>query len=143
MTGGNGRHETGPGSLKKMMTIPGEVNQRLGYAAIKQVSPYHASSVVPSHGPVHITTLMKSGEVDEEDPRYKWRRVAFFDVLVDGVACVSRKSANVETVDRAVPLRIVFTHTVSSNGERKASAELKKKMILRSIEVGLECNHPN
>ena len=143
LTGDNGPHETGPGRLQNMMTIPGEVNQRLGYAAFKQASPYHASSVDPPHGPVHITTLMKSGEDHEEDPRYKWRRVAWIDVLVDGAACVHRKSANAETVDRAVPLRIVFTHTVSSNGERKASAELKKKMILRSIEVGLACNHPN
>ena len=141
--GDNGPHETGPGSLQRLMHIPGEVNQRLGYAAFKQASPYHASSVDPSHGHAHITTVMKSGEDHEEDPRYKWRRVAFFDVLVDGAACVHPKSANAETVDRAVPVRIVLTHTVSSKKERKASDECKKKMILRSIEVGLECNHPN
>ena len=86
---------------------------------------------------------MKSGEVDEEDPHYKWRRLAFSGVLVDGAACVHPKSANAETVDRVVPVRIVLTHTVSSRNERKASDECKKKMILRNIEVGLACNHPN
>ena len=108
LTGDNGPHEEGPGRLQDKMRIPGEVNQRLGYAAFKQESPYHASSVDPPHGPVHITTVMKSGEDHEEDPRYKWRQVAFCDVLVDGAACVHRKSANAETVGRAVPVRIVL-----------------------------------
>ncbi len=65
------------------------------------------------------------------------------DVLIDGAACVRSKSANAATVDGAVPLRIVLTHTVSSKGRRQASDGFKKRMIIRSIEVGLECNHPN
>ena len=75
---------------------------------LKQASPYHASSVAQPHGAVLITKLMKSGEVGERDPHYSWRRIAYIDVLIDGVACVHRASANAETVDGAVPLRIVF-----------------------------------
>ena len=110
---------------------------------LKQASPYHASSVAQPHGAVHITKLMKDGQDGENDPRYSWRRIAYIDVLIDGAACVHRASANAETVDGAVPLRIVFPHTVSSKKERKASDECKKRMILRSIEAGVECNHPN
>ena len=88
---------------------------------LKQASPYHASSVAQPHGAVLITKLMKSGEVGERDPHYSWRRIAYIDVLIDGAACVHRKSANAETVDRVVPVRIVLTHTVSSKKERTAS----------------------
>merc|ERR1711940_53847 len=79
-----------------------------------------------------------------EDPQYNWRRIAFIDVLIDGDACVCRADQPPGAiVDGAVPLRIVLTHTVSARGSRKASDKCKKMMIIRSIEVGLACNHPN
>ena len=45
--------------------------------------------------------------------------------------------------DAAVPMRLVNTHTVSGGGDRHASDECKIKEIIRSIEFGLACKHPN
>ena len=93
---------------------------------LKQASPYHASSVAQPHGAVLITKLMKSGEVGERDPHYSCRRIAYIDVLIDGAACVHRASANAETVDGAVPLRIVFTNTVSSETNARQAKRLRR-----------------
>ena len=85
---------------------------------------------------------MKAGEPEERHPRLSWRKLAFTDVLINGAECVREASANAATVDGAVPLRIVLTHTVSSKG-RRATKKCKKMMVIRSIEIGLACNHPN
>ena len=126
-----------------MRGLHAEVHQRLGHAAFKMASRFHARSVAQPHGALQLTKLMKAGEEEEESRFYSWRRIAFMDVLIDGAACVRKESANAATVDGAVPLRQVVTHTVSSHDERQASYKCKVMMIIRSIEVGLACNHPN
>ena len=108
-------------------------------------SRFQARSVAQPHGALQLTKIRKAGEDMEQDPKYSWRRIAFIDVLIDGAACVCRADQPpAATVDGAVPLRIVLTHTVSGGkGQRKASDKCKKMMIIRSIEVGLACNHPD
>jgi hypothetical protein len=114
LTGDNGAHETGPGPMEnRMPTLDADIHQRLGYAAFKASSRYHARTVAQPHGAVHITKLIKHGQPDADHPKYEWRRIAYIDVMIDGEKCVDSDSANAETVGKAVPLRIVMTHTVS------------------------------
>ena len=144
LTGDNGRHETGPGSMqRRLQEVHTTVHQRLGYAAIRMPSPFHPRSVAQPHGVMRLIKLMKAGDPKADSPSYEWRRMAFMDVLVDGAECFPKGSEDAATADRAVPLRLVATHTVSSSGDRAASHDTKVMMILRAIECGLACRHPN
>ena len=87
-----------------------------------QSSGSHHATIAQS-SLIHHSVSSQSSARNDRAPQFAADCVQYIDVLIDGAACVQEESANAETVDRAVPLRIVFTHTVSGSKGRKGCEE--------------------